>query len=387
MKRRSCWSKLNPSFSRRWQATIEGLYSAFLLDSKMAGGYNGRTLEQDPCGRHQMPRNANQDGFAYEFEQPILEVERRIKEFSERAASEHEDLSAEIEKLEHERDRLLEETFGNLTAYQRVRLARHPKRPHPTDYVEMIFTDLMELHGDRRFGDDRAVLTFLGRLDEHKVLVVANQKGRETQEKMRANFGMPRPEGYRKALHKMHLAEKFGLPVVSLIDTPGAAPSIGAEERGQAMAIAENLFMMAGLRVPIVIAITGEGCSGGALGIGVGDRFAMLENAYYSVISPEGCAAILWKDGDKASEAAETMRLTAGDLLEAGVIDTIIPEPLGGAHRDPQRTARELERYLTDALEELVQVPVDQLLEQRYEHYRALGVYREVPASAGGTGE
>ncbi len=324
-----------------------------------------------------MPGSANHNGFAYDFEQPIIELEKKIKGLAERAASEHEDLSDHIAKLEAERDRLLEDTFSNLSAYQRVRLARHPKRPHPLDYVGGIFADRIELHGDRRFGDDGALMTALGRLDEHKVLIVATRKGRETEEKMTANFGMVRPEGYRKALHKMRLAEKFGLPVVCLIDTPGAAPSVGAEERGQAMAIAENLFTMAGLRTPLIILITGEGCSGGALGIGVGDRFAMLENAYYSVISPEGCAAILWKDGEKAAEAAEALKLTADDLLEAGVIDTIVPEPLGGAHRDPQKTTREVERYLTDALDELQGMAVEELLEERYERYRRQGVFRQ----------
>jgi acetyl-CoA carboxylase carboxyl transferase subunit alpha len=328
-----------------------------------------------------MAGNSNQSEFAYDFEAPILELEKKITELTERASSQHEDLSAEIEKLEEKRDRLLDEVFSNLSAYQRVRLARHPQRPHPMDYVKMIFTDFIELHGDRRFGDDRAIVTGLCRLDDHKVMAVAQHKGRETKEKMTANFGMPRPEGYRKALQKMKLAEKFGLPVVCLIDTPGAAPSVEAEERGQAMAIAENLFTMAGLRVPIVIVVTGEGCSGGALGIGVGDRFAMLENAYYSVISPEGCAAILWKDRDKAPEAAEAMKLTAQDLLEAGVIDSIIPEPVGGAHRDPQRAAREVESYISDSLDELQQMPTDDLLETRHSRYRDLGVYRTVQST------
>jgi len=330
-----------------------------------------------------MAGNSNQSEFAYDFEAPILKLEKRVKELTERASFRHEDLSAEIEKLEKERDRLLDEVFSNLSAYQRVRLARHPMRPHPMDYVKMIFTDFIELHGDRRFGDDRAIVTGLCRLDEHKVMVIAQQKGRETREKMAANFGMPRPEGYRKALQKMKLADKFGLPVVCLIDTPGAAPSVEAEQRGQAMAIAENLFTMAGLQVPIVIVVTGEGCSGGALGIGVGDRFAMLENAYYSVISPEGCAAILWKDRDKAAEAAEAMKLTAGDMLEAGIIDAILPEPVGGAHRDPQRAARQVESYISDALDELQPISADELLETRHQRYRGLGVYGTVPAAEG----
>ncbi len=328
-----------------------------------------------------MLTNNDRERFVYEFERPILEIEKEIRTLAEQATSEHQDLSEKIERLEKDRDRLLEETFGNLTAYQRVCLARHPRRPHPMDYVKMIFTDFIELHGDRRFGDDAALVTGLGRLDDYEVMILAQHKGRETREKVAANFGMPRPEGYRKALLKMRLAEKFGFPVVCLIDTPGAAPSVGAEERGQAMAIAENIFVMSGLRVPILIVVTGEGCSGGALGIGVGDRFAMLENAYYSVISPEGCAAILWRNGDKAAEAAEALKLTADDMLEAGIIDTIIPEPLGGAHRDPQRTAREVESWLSDVLDALTDAPTDGLLEERYRRYRGLGVYQELAES------
>ncbi len=329
-----------------------------------------------------MLSNNDRERFAYDFERPILEIEKEIRTLAEQAASEHQDLSDRIEQLERQRDELLEQTFGNLTAYQRVCLARHPQRPHPMDYVRMIFTDFIELHGDRRFGDDAALVTGLGRLDDYDVMILAQHKGRETKEKMEANFGMPRPEGYRRALQKMRLAEKFGLPVVCLIDTPGAAPSVGAEERGQAMAIAENIFVMSGLEVPILLVVTGEGCSGGALGIGVGDRFAMLENAYYSVISPEGCAAILWRDGDKAPEAAEALKLTAEYMLEAGIIETIIPEPLGGAHRDPQRTAREVESWLSDTLDELTGEPIDRLLEERYQRYRDLGVYREAPEPA-----
>lgn len=337
-----------------------------------------------------MAKNSNQDRFAYDFERPILEVEKQIRELTERAAAEHEDLSGKIEKLERKRERLLSKTFKNLTAYQRVLLARHPLRPHPTDFVEMVFTDFLELHGDRCFRDDHAIMTGLGRLDEHQVMIVAVRKGRETKEKIAANFGMPQPEGYRKALRKMKLAEKFGLPIVCLIDTPGAACALDAEERGEAMAIAENIFTMAGLAVPIVIVVTGEGCSGGALGIGVGDRFAMLENAYYAVISPESLTAILWKDPKEASEntpkAADAMKLTAQNLLEAGIIDTIIPEPVGGAHRDRQATARELDRYLSGTLDELRQIPTEQLLEERYRRYRDLGVYRtaEPPAEQSG---
>jgi len=323
-----------------------------------------------------MAKKTNQERFAYEFERPVVELDRQIQELVERATSEGRDLSEQIIRLEQKRDRLLEKVCEGLTAYQRVRLARHPLRPHPMDYVQMLCTDFIELHGDRRFGDDPAIVTGLARLDGRRLMVVAQRKGKETREKMAANFGMPQPEGYRKALHKMKLAEKFCLPVVCLIDTPGAAPAVGAEERGQAMAIAENIFTMAGLAVPIVILVTGEGCSGGALGIGLGDRFAMLENAYYSVISPEGCAAILWKDGSKAPEAAEAMKLTARDMLEAGIIDTIIEEPLGGAHRDPAATARAVGEYLKATLEKLSRLPTEQLLQERYARYRRLGAFR-----------
>jgi acetyl-CoA carboxylase carboxyl transferase subunit alpha len=243
----------------------------------------------------------------------------------------------------------------------------------------MVAADFVELHGDRRFGDDQAIVAGLGRIGEHRCMILAMHKGKETRDRMAANFGMPQPEGYRKALQKMRLAEKFGLPLICLIDTPGAAPAIGAEERGQAMAIAENLFTMAGLGVPIVVLVTGEGCSGGALGIGVGDRFAMLENGYYSVISPEGCAAILWKDGEKAPEAADAMKLTATDLLEGGIIDTIVPEPLGGAHRDPEAAGAQVEAYLIATLDELANVPVEGLLEARYGRYRRIGVFEEPP--------
>ena len=328
-----------------------------------------------------MSRNSNQDRFAYDFEQPIVEIEKRIRELTERAEGEAEEITEQVEQLEAERDRLLKEVFANLTAYQRVRLARHPLRPHPVDYVKRIFTDFIELHGDRRFGDDPAIATGLATLDEHRVLVVAMRKGKETREKIEANFGMPQPEGYRKALQKMKLAEKFRLPIICLIDTPGAACAVEAEERGQAMAIAENIFTMAGLAVPIIVVVTGEGCSGGALGVGVGDRFAMLENAYYGVISPEGLATILWKDAEKGPQAAEAMQLTAQHMLEAGIIEHIVPEPVGGAHRDPPATARNLEVYLSETLDELSAIPVDRLLEERYARYRRLGVFEHGAAA------
>jgi acetyl-CoA carboxylase carboxyl transferase subunit alpha len=325
-----------------------------------------------------MAKDTVRERFAYDFEAPVVEIERQIQALFDRVTAENVDLSRQIREMEAKRDTVLKKIVEDLTAFQRVKLARHPLRPHSLDYVAMMCKDFTELHGDRRFGDDRAILTGLGTVDGRRVLFIAQQKGRETRDKMVSNFGMPQPEGYRKALAKMRLAEKFQLPVVCLIDTPGAAPAVGAEERGQAAAIAENIFVMAGLPVPIVIVVTGEGCSGGALGIGVGDRFAMLENAYYSVISPEGCAAILYKDGAKAPEAADAMKLTAQDMLDAGIIETIISEPIGGAHRDSAAAGASVKDYVTKTLNELSALPTQRLLDERYARYRCLGVYKEV---------
>ena len=316
--------------------------------------------------------------FAYDFEQGVLEVDAQIEALIQDAdneGGEKGERATRIQELETRRDELLAQMMESLTPYQRVKLARHPLRPQSLDYIPKVFDDFTELHGDRRFGDDRAIVTGLARLEGHRVMLIAQQKGRDTREKMTSNFGMPNPEGYRKALAKMVMAEKFGLPVVSIIDTPGAAPAVEAEERGQGMAIAENIFRMAGLRTPIVIIIAGEGCSGGALGVGVGDRHAMLENAYYAVISPEGCAAILWKTSDKAEDAASAMKLTAPDMLRFGVIDEIIEEPTGGAHRDPAKAAANIKAYLARTLDELSAVRIDELLEQRYQRYRALGEF------------
>ncbi|MFW5923903.1 MAG: acetyl-CoA carboxylase carboxyltransferase subunit alpha [Planctomycetota bacterium] len=311
----------------------------------------------------------------YEFEEPVQELDEEIEELRKKADAEEEDVTERIEELERRRDDILRDIVDGLTPYQRVQLARHPERPQSRDYISHTFDDFMELHGDRRFGDDRAIITGFARLEGHKLMLIAQQKGRETKEKMETNFGMPQPEGYRKALAKMKLAEKFKLPVVCLIDTPGAAPALEAEERGQGMAIAENIFTMAGLRTPIIVVITGEGCSGGALGIGVGDRHAMLQNAYYSVISPEGCAAILFRDSDKAEEAARALRITAPDMMEFGVVDEIIDEPLGGAHRDPIQTADNLQQYLSRTLQDVSEVDTETLLDQRYQRYRSLGIY------------
>jgi acetyl-CoA carboxylase carboxyl transferase subunit alpha len=329
-----------------------------------------------------MARKSYPTQFAYDFERPVVELDQQIKELKERTSSSPLEGAHQMMDLETRRDELLKAIVAGLTPYQRVKLARHPLRPQSRDYISMVFKDFLELHGDRRFGDDKAIITALARLGKHRLMLIAQQKGKDTKDKMKHNFGMPNPEGYRKALAKMNLAEKFSLPVVCLIDTPGAAPAIDAEARGQAMAIAENIFRMSGLRTPIVILITGEGCSGGALGMGVGDRFAMLENAYYSVISPEGCAAILWRNTEMAEQAAQAMKLTAQDLLNLGIIDEIVKEPLGGAHRNPAEAAAYLEAFLDRTLEELSQVPMDRLLEERYQRYRRLGAYTTVSAPA-----
>ena len=325
-----------------------------------------------------MARRAGRVQFAYDFEQPVQELDDQIEEFKARAAEGDEELAGHIRELETRRDELLKEIMANLTPYQRVKLARHTLRPQSRDYIQLVFEDFMELHGDRRFGDDKAVIAGLARLEGRPLMLIAQQKGKDSKEKVRHNFGMLNPEGYRKALAKMQLAEKFRLPVVCLIDTPGAAPAQEAEERGQAMAIAENIFLMTGLLTPIVVLITGEGCSGGMLGIGVGDRFAMLENAYLSVISPEGCAAILWRSREAADKAAEAMKVTAQDMLELGVIDTVIEEPLGGAHRDPGMAAANVAAYLAQTLDELAAMPMDQLREERYEKYRSLGRFTTI---------
>jgi acetyl-CoA carboxylase carboxyl transferase subunit alpha len=325
-----------------------------------------------------MGQAASQGSFAYDFQQPVKKLDDQIADIQAKIEAGEADLEGELENLVKQRDRLLHEIVSGLTPYQRVKLARHPARPQTRDYIPEVFDDFVELHGDRCYGDDKAIVTGFARLDEHKVMLVGQQKGRETEEKIKSNFGMPQPEGYRKALCKIKLAEKYNLPVVSMIDTPGAAPALEAEERGQGMAIARNIFEMAGLRTPIIIIITGEGCSGGALGIGIGDRHAMLENAYYSVISPEGCAAILFHDSKQAEEAARALRITAKDMLEFGVIDEIIEEPLGGAQRDPVQTAFNIRSYLSKTLDELKGADIDQLLEARYERYRSFGDFVEV---------
>jgi acetyl-CoA carboxylase carboxyl transferase subunit alpha len=314
-------------------------------------------------------------GLVLDFEKPIVELENQIKEIRQNAEREGRDAQAEVAKLEEKTRRLREEIYSRLTRWQRVQLARHPQRPYTLDYLERMMDDFIELHGDRAFGDDPAIVAGVGRLGAKKILAIGQQKGRDTKQKLYRNFGMPNPEGYRKALRLMKLAAKFRLPVVCLIDTPGAYPGIGAEERGQAEAIARNLFEMSHLPAPIVVVIIGEGASGGALGIAVGDRVLMLENTWYSVISPEGCAAILWHDSSKAEQAAEAMKLTASDLLQLKVIDGVIQEPLGGAHRDHDTAAQILKARILQEINELEKIPAAQLVAQRIEKYGKMGFF------------
>jgi acetyl-CoA carboxylase carboxyl transferase subunit alpha len=309
-----------------------------------------------------------------DFEKPIVELEKKIQELKHFIAEKKIDLSSEVRRLEDKLEHLKKDTYTNLTAWQRVQLARHPQRPYTLDYVNMLMSDFIELHGDRSFADDMAIVCGLAKLDNQKIVIIGHQKGRDTKENLKRNFGCAHPEGYRKALRVMQLAEQFDLPIVIFIDTPGAYPGIGAEERGQSQAIALNLREMMQISVAIIAIVIGEGGSGGALGIGVADRVCVLENAYYSVISPEGCAAILWKDGAKASEAAEVLKLTAPDLLKLKVIDQIIPEPLGGAHRDPQKMAQNLKEVLIEDLKELKAQDKQELLKLRYRKFRDMGI-------------
>jgi acetyl-CoA carboxylase carboxyl transferase subunit alpha len=312
---------------------------------------------------------------ALEFEQPLLELETRIAELQ--AVDDRSSVREEIAKLEERLARLRQRTYASLTAWQRTLLARHPKRPYTRDWCKLLFDDFIELHGDRLFGDDAAIVGGLARFENRSVVVLGHQKGRDTREKIARNFGMPHPEGYRKAMRLFELAAKFGKPVLTFIDTPGAYPGIGAEERGQAEAIARNLRLMAGLPVPIVAVVTGEGGSGGALAIGMGNRVLMLEYAVYSVISPEGCAAILWGDAAKASEAAEVMKTTAPDLVRLGVVDGIVPEPVGGAHRDWDAAAAQLRGVLREQLAVLADRSPEALVTERYEKFRRLGAFEE----------
>ncbi|HEX7970862.1 MAG TPA: acetyl-CoA carboxylase carboxyltransferase subunit alpha [Thiobacillus sp.] len=315
-----------------------------------------------------------------DFEQPIAELEAKIEELRFVQDDSALDISEEIRRLQKKSQTLTKDIYAKLNAWQVSQVARHPQRPYTLDYVQGLFTDFVELHGDRAYADDAAIVGGMARFNGEPVMVIGHQKGRDTKEKIYRNFGMPRPEGYRKALRLMRLAEKFGLPIFTFIDTPGAYPGIGAEERGQSEAIARNLYVMAELQTPVVCTIVGEGGSGGALAIGVGDRMLILQYSTYSVISPEGCASILWKSADKASVAAETLGITADRLKANGLVDRIVEEPLGGAQRDWDAMFQSMRRALTDTLAELRKQPADALLAARYQRLRAYGSFKEIPA-------
>ncbi len=315
--------------------------------------------------------------FVLEFERPIVEIQQKIAELKEFSISENLEVQHEIERLEAKAQKLRLDIYNRLNRWQRVQLARHPDRPYTLDYVKRILTDFVELHGDRAFGDDPAIVAGIGNLDGQPVVLIGHQKARDTKEKLRRNFGMPNPEGYRKALRIMKLAAKFNRPIICLIDTPGAYPGIGAEERGQAEAIARNLLEMSQFPVPIIIVIIGEGASGGALGIGVGDRMLMLENTWFSVITPEGCAAILYHDAGNANLAAEAMRVIPKDLLEMGIIDRIVEEPIGGAHSDHDQAAAIVKKVIKEELDQLLKIPIQQLVTNRVEKYSKMGTWKE----------
>lgn len=312
-----------------------------------------------------------------DFEQPIAELEAKIDELKFVGDDSELNIGEEIARLRKKSDALTQSIFAKLSAWQIAQLARHPLRPYTLDYIDYCFTDFQELHGDRMYADDESLVGGIGRLEGQPLLIIGHQKGRDTRERVRRNYGMARPEGYRKALRLMRLAEKFKLPVVSLIDTPGAYPGMGAEERGQSEAIARNLIVMAGLKVPIVSTVIGEGGSGGALAIGVADRVLMLQYGIYSVISPEGCASILWKSAEKAEVAAEALGITADRLQKLGLVDEVVAEPLGGAHRDPRATAEALKNSLLTALSEVQALSTDQLVNQRRQRLAAYGAYNE----------
>ena len=310
-----------------------------------------------------------------DFEKPVVELEQKIEEM--RKLSDNLDIADEITTLEKKVSQLRENIFSNLTRWQRVQLARHPERPYTLDYIGMMTTGFIELHGDRLFGDDKSIVGGFAKLDDQTVMVIGHQKGRDTKSNLFRNFGMPQTEGYRKALRLMKLAVKFGKPIITLLDTPGAYPGIEAEERGQAEAIARNLFEMSHLPVPIVVVVIGEGASGGALGIGLGDRILMLENTWYSVIAPESCSCILWRSWEYKEQAAEALRLTAPDLLEQKIIDRIVPEPPGGAHRNPQQAAIILKDTLIEELRPLKKLKPEKLIERRIEKFSVMGAWNE----------
>jgi acetyl-CoA carboxylase carboxyl transferase subunit alpha len=312
-----------------------------------------------------------------DFEQPIAELEAKIEELRFVGEDSDVNINEEIARLQAKSQSLTESIFSSLNAWQISQLARHPQRPYTLDYASRIFTDFEELHGDRSFADDHAIVGGVARLDDKPVMVIGHQKGRDTKDKLYRNFGMPRPEGYRKAMRLMQMAERFKIPVLTFIDTPGAYPGVGAEERGQSEAIARNLHVMSALKTPIISTVIGEGGSGGALAIGVGDRLNMMQYSTYSVISPEGCASILWKSADKAPEAADAMSITSDRLKDLKLIDMIIPEPLGGAHRDVDATARNLKQALLENLDYLSGIPLDKLLDDRYARIMAYGRFKE----------
>ena len=315
------------------------------------------------------------------FEQPIHELEVRIHEL-EQSGNKSAETEDQLRALRRELAEVTRKVYSELSPWETVQVARHKDRPYTRDYLNLAFDEFVELYGDRRFGDDRAILTGFAKLDQYKVMVVGHQKGRTYKERSACYFGCAHPEGYRKALLKMRMAAKYKLPVICFIDTPGAYPGVGAEERGQSQAIAENMYEMSRLNTPIICVVIGEGGSGGALGIGVGDRVAILEHAYYSVISPEGCAGILWKSGAHAEKAAKALRFTPKDLLEFGIVDTVLEEPLGGAQRDHHRMAARLKMFLTKTLRELIHKPSAELLEGRYQKFRQIGVFQEAAATA-----
>lgn len=315
--------------------------------------------------------------FAYDFEKPLVELETKLDELKKLESADKQDIAFQIKYLEEQIQKLRVRTYSKLTPWQKVQLARHPDRPRTNDYIEAIFTDFIELHGDRTYRDDPAITGGLARLGDTRVMVIGHQKGRNTKENVFRNFGMPHPEGYRKARRLMKLANKFQLPLITFVDTPGAYPGIEAEERGQAVAIAENLLELSALAVPVIVAVIGEGGSGGALAIGFGDRIIMLENSYYSVITPEGCASILWDGEGGADRAAEALWLTADKLLKLGIIDTIVKEPLGGAHHAPALVARDLKRELEKSLKEIDKIDPAELVEKRYSRLRDIGFYSQ----------
>lgn len=332
------------------------------------------------CGTSAAPCRRMKTTFL-DFEQPIAELEAKIEELRYVQDDSAVDISEEISRLETKSQSLTKDIYAKLTPWQIAQVARHPQRPYTLDYIQHIFTDFVELHGDRSFADDHAIVGGLARFNGQSVMVIGHQKGRDTKEKIHRNFGMPRPEGYRKALRLMRLAEKFGIPVITFVDTPGAYPGIDAEERGQSEAIGRNLYVMAELKVPLICTVIGEGGSGGALAIAVGDVVMMLQYATYSVISPEGCASILWKSAEKAPEAAETMGITASRLKTLGLVDRVVNEPLGGAHRDHRIMAQALKKALQDALRQVSDLSPAELVEQRFERVLGYGKYKEQQAA------